>query len=614
MQIKAISCAESVTLMKHEKCLFQIKHVYVKVFTFLSGTLNVYDVMFASVASVFYGFSKMDISTSTQTNKNVPQSNASRKFHLSILKWLNRVPAHDDSNNEEMYNVRHRTKPDVPTLASFLQAVGFKLLSFEKYNDPEIQKKHENDAEKKSEQGTLTITMECDVSNMKAVLELEGITCHCPNPDHVKEASFWSISGTGPGKSTDTVSMQKVEETGSNLLPRLPKDVIQLLYDVSYKLFDIIMCEPDVNRNTDSYLDVSHNSNQFRESKILKTEIGVTRSHTQPELHRSTDSIDSKSQNKDTTFDLSINHTASSIPMSKSVLERQKTWDIETVSLDGEPRPSPPKLTSSPTPITELCKSLEPISLHNQIENAESLTDCILEAQQRLEKALKILVDKDSITSKNKSPNHDNDAMSVRSAPDNIMPAVVISPCKSTRSDTVTNVKSLTRFSHLMLEQQSQVKTISQNVIQTPKIQRCIESTLSKSVTRTNIKNQKDNSKSQIRRSSFYIPSSANFNTKSSKPSDVKRKAVTSGKYSENKLNITIDSNTANRNLMESERLALLDQQVRTSPKSELLNTTITCTSTIKPPTNISKAIPVRIRPVTPSKANPKLRGNILKK
>ncbi|CAL7949031.1 unnamed protein product [Xylocopa violacea] len=558
----------------------------------------------------------MDISTCIQTNQNVSQSNASRKFYLWILKWLNRVHAHDDSNNEEVCKVRHRTKPDVPTLASLLQAVGFKLLSFEKHNDPQIQRKHENDAENKSEQGILTITIECDVSSMKAVLELEGITCQCPNPDHIKEASFWSISGTGPGKSTDNVSIQKVEETGSNLLPRLSKDVTQLLHDVSYKLFDTIICEPDVNRNTDIYLNVSHNNNQFRESKILKTEVGVTRSYTQPEIHRSTDSIDLKctleSQSKDATFDLSINHTPSPISTSKSVLQRQKTWDVETVSLDGEPRPSPPKLTSSPTPITEICNSLEPVSLHSQIENSEILTECILEAQQRLEKALKMLVVKNSTISKNISPNQDNDAISVKSAPDNIVPAIVISPYRRTRSNTVTNIKPSTRFSHFMPEQQSQVKVITQNAIKTPKVRRCIEPTLSKSVTRTNIKIQKDNSKSQIRRSSFYIPSSANFNTKPTKHSDVEPKAATSGKYSGNKVNITIDSNTTNRNLVESKRLAK-EQQACISPKLEPLDTTITCTSMIKPPTNISKAIPVRVRPVVPSKTNPKSRGNISK-
>lgn len=79
-----------------------------------------------------------------------------------------------------------------------------------------------------------------------------------------------------------------MEETGSNLLPRLSKDVIRVLRDVSYKLFDTIVSEPDVNRNTDVNLNVSHTSNASCGSKTmlntLSKEIEVIRSYTQPEM------------------------------------------------------------------------------------------------------------------------------------------------------------------------------------------------------------------------------------------------------------------------------------------------------------------------------------------
>lgn len=89
--------------------------------------------------------------------------------------------------------------------------------------------------------------------------------------------------------------MQKVEETGSNLLPPLSKDVARLLRDVSCKLFDTIAYEPDVNRNTDISLNVSRSSNASCERQnASKKEAGVTRSHTQPEMRLNANSLNSK--------------------------------------------------------------------------------------------------------------------------------------------------------------------------------------------------------------------------------------------------------------------------------------------------------------------------------
>ncbi|PBC31281.1 hypothetical protein APICC_02482 [Apis cerana cerana] len=274
----------------------------------------------------------------------------------------------------EMRDIRHSTKLDVSVLATFLQAIGFKLLSFEKYNDPLIFKKNENNMKIEPEQGILKIAIECNISNMKAVLELGGITCQCPNSDHIKDASFWTISGTEPTGSIDNIA-QKVEETGSNLLPRLSKDVTRVLRD----------------------------------------------------------SI-SEDQSKNTNLESSVSHTS----QKGSTLQRQKTWDIETGSLDGEPRPSPPKLTSSPAILTELSKSLGQISLQSEIENPKNVTEYILRAQQNLEKALNVLLINKPKTSFDLSPFQDNDAASVKSAPANT--AAIISPYKSTRPIQISNL------------------------------------------------------------------------------------------------------------------------------------------------------------------------------
>ncbi|CAL7940674.1 unnamed protein product [Xylocopa violacea] len=498
------------------------------------------------------------------SNQNISQSNVQQKFYQWKLKWINEVHAHANPSNEEMREVQHQVKPDVPT------------------ND-------EENTESKLEQGTVKITIECDVSNMKAILELEGITCQCPKSDHVKDASFWSVNGTGPSGSAANI-VQKIEETGSNLLPRLSKDVTEVSQDVSHKLFDTIMCEP----------------------KFLNTENKVTRSYTQPEIHLCTNSTDSKhvpeTQRFRTNSDSCINCTASSIPTSRSVLQRQKVWDIgtEIVNSDSEPRLSPPKPTSSPAAIAELCTSLGHISLGSETENPKSPTEYILKAQQNLEKALKVLLVKKSMTINDISPIQDNDGVPTRSTPANTIPATAISPYKTTVSNVkpLTYIKPLTKLNHLMPEQQLQTKATSPNIIQTPKARRCIESIQTKSVTRMKVK--PNNSKSQIRRGSFYIPTPT-------KPSDMEQKSAENKKYNTNKLNVALDSNTSYGNLVGPRKFAFSEQQINASSKPEPLNTTITRTSMIKPPTKISKAIPVKIKSTQSPKISTKLKASISK-
>lgn len=90
--------------------------------------------------------------------------------------------------------------------------------------------------------------------------------------------------------------MQKVEETGSNLLPRLSKDVTRVLHDVSYRLFDTIVCEPDVNRNISLNAPRwSSTSGEPRaKEEFSKKEVGVVRSRTQPEMRFRPNSLNSK--------------------------------------------------------------------------------------------------------------------------------------------------------------------------------------------------------------------------------------------------------------------------------------------------------------------------------
>lgn len=129
------------------------------------------------------------------TGHSNSQFAAQRKFYQWVLKWINGSDTYAEPSNEESRDARNAKKPDVSTIACLLQAIGFKLVSFEKHNETEVQKKDETDT------STLKITIECGNSNMKAMLELEDVTCRCLNSDHIN-ASFWSVSGTGPTGST----------------------------------------------------------------------------------------------------------------------------------------------------------------------------------------------------------------------------------------------------------------------------------------------------------------------------------------------------------------------------------------------------------------------------
>ncbi|XP_050580502.1 uncharacterized protein LOC126917566 isoform X2 [Bombus affinis] len=541
----------------------------------------------------------MDTSTCVPNSQNAPQSSAQRKFYQWVLKWITGVHAHADWNNEEMRDIRHSTKPDVATLASFLQAIGFKLLSFERHDDLHASGKNDNNVET-PDQGVLRVALECDISNMRAVLELGGVICKCPNSDHIKDASFWTISGTGPVGSTDNIS-QKIEETGSTLLPGLSKDVVRLLRDVSYKLFDIIVCEPDVNRNMD-ILNASQTSNTSCKTaqNNLTADIGVTRSHTEPEMFLRTDmslKCVPEKKSRSVNSDPPASRVMSPIQSVKPVLQRQKTWDIETESLNEEPRPSLPKLTSSPSVVSELSNSLGQYSLQNEIENPRIVTEYVLGAYQNLEKALKVLLIKKPEISNDTSPIQDNDSASVRSAP-----AIILSPYTSTKSSTCTIIKPLSKSTN---EQETRAKAY---LTLTPRARRSIEPMLPKSTTRRNLKPEQENVKPTLRRSSFHIPSTANSNISLLKSSDTRQKILASKKYSTSKTNLTINSDLSNRALLTTKKVVSSEQA---SSNLGALNTSNTRMSMIKPPTKVSKTIPIKVKSM---KSTIKMSPGILKK
>lgn len=105
---------------------------------------------------------------------------------------------------------------------------------------------------------------------------------------------------------------------------------------------------------------------------------------------------------------LSGSQTTASVASPKLKLNRQETYEfVDPGNLNDEPRPSPPKITSSPTMIAELSQSLGQISLQSETENQQNLAEYIIGAQQNLEKALKMISFKKPVN-RDLSPTHGN--------------------------------------------------------------------------------------------------------------------------------------------------------------------------------------------------------------
>lgn len=222
-------------------------------------------------------------------------------------------------------------------------------------------------------------------------------------------------------------------------------------------------------------------------------------------------------------------------------------------------------------------------------------------AQLNLEKALKMLSLKKPIILNGLPPNQDNDGVSVKSAPAIISPAAAISPYKPTRSRTIDNSRPLPKLSSATNEQLL-AKPKPGHAMITPKARRSIEPTLSKSVAPKNLKTEQENLKA--RRRSFYLPSSNNSTfTLPSKPSDAGQRLMGNGKYIAMKTNnVTSESDFLNRTCVQARKIISPEPRIGTSHLETPNTTNARTSSKIKPPTQISKSIPIKIKPIQASK------------
>ncbi|OXU31401.1 hypothetical protein TSAR_005852 [Trichomalopsis sarcophagae] len=303
--------------------------------------------------------------------------NANRQFFQWAVKWFY-ANATDNTS----------TKPDIPSIICLFQAIGFKLREFEK-GDQLIPT---SDPLKKE---NVRITLECGSSKMIAVLETDDVTCHCPDVNEAKDGSFWSVSGTAP-MSSSMNNISRVEETGSNLLPDVPKDTVAVVRDVTRKLLKMINKECDHNQNTDSNTNFPEACANNTITKSSEIHHGLVRSYT--DLYDSNYKSRTNARVTSNLVSARFDSTRSLIKDSaaylskKPKLNRQGTYELDENEND-EPRPSPPKIASSPVLHQLLCTSLGQLSLQSD-EELVGLADYVVKAHQILDKAVNYILKK----------------------------------------------------------------------------------------------------------------------------------------------------------------------------------------------------------------------------
>ncbi|XP_063985148.1 mucin-2-like [Diachasmimorpha longicaudata] len=321
----------------------------------------------------------------------IEHSVASKKVKHKFFQWTTKwCYAHVDQSTE---------KPDVASVVCLLQALGCQLREYEKNNNPADELKS----------NSLKIVLECGTSRMRAVLELDDVNCQCLRPEDAKDASLWSVCGRAPTASCESIN--KFEETGSNLLPQVSKDDRAMIHDVLCHLLETINFKSE-NQNKNSTFNLSSSKTSLSSSSSIDKSEAFTRALTQPEIYRLKEGrsiirTPSEISLTDRHLSMSIQNIANLIettptpPSTKTPprLQRQMTWGMDSKS-ESEPRPSPPKISSSPVVLSDLCTSLGQVSLPSDDETL-NLTECL--------RRIKFYTDKALILYRRCSPLPDND-------------------------------------------------------------------------------------------------------------------------------------------------------------------------------------------------------------
>ncbi|CAD6243289.1 GSCOCG00013023001-RA-CDS [Cotesia congregata] len=334
-------------------------------------------------------FDKMEVpvengSDSTSIEKRVPSE--FRRFSLASNK--------SNFNDSFIFNRLKisEVNADTTALICLLQSVGFRLKKFNKVSSVNELKKSNSNNE------LVRVTIECEASGMRADLEYRNPQCTCPKED--TKASLWNVSGSGKfltGSSSsinNLVADEKFIESGSNLLPSLDKQTASQLGDSMAQLIFRVNnhgkharqdgeLEEDGGQAAETSFGLKSNSDgSFQD---LSWSTSITRCHNQSEFCV-------RDEVKDRRFSLNpslakIIKTQPSEEKTTPVLMRQSTFEFKDAI--GEPRKSPPKISSSPVTV---CSSLGQVSLPSDEEGADNfkISTLLGKASFYLQKAQKL--------------------------------------------------------------------------------------------------------------------------------------------------------------------------------------------------------------------------------
>ncbi|KAK0158032.1 hypothetical protein PV327_011248 [Microctonus hyperodae] len=333
----------------------------------------------------------MDGSVENLSNKSIRL-----QFTRWVTKWCHNLHTAD----------RNLDKPDITSLLWLLQSIGFQIRHFEKSENENIDPNNGDNA-------SVKIQIECTTSKIRASLELNDVKCQCPTSQDSDEASFWSVSGTAPTGSMDSIN--RYEEAGSTLLPCLNKDTQLIIHDIIHSLLKIIKSESQEHQSINISKKIKH--------KAIEIPEAFTRCYTQPEMSSPTqrkiknDNINNLDFSNINNFDRrssNIYHISSMMnpkipsitttPPTAAVqlpkesvpsLLRQDTWDMELKKIENEPRPLLPQNKYLPNISTELNTSLGQVSLQSD-DSTYTLTECLKRARFYIEKAQKLQANKQS--------------------------------------------------------------------------------------------------------------------------------------------------------------------------------------------------------------------------
>ncbi|XP_061379308.1 uncharacterized protein LOC116771309 isoform X2 [Danaus plexippus] len=208
---------------------------------------------------------------------------------------------------------------DVVELCALLQCLGFGIKSLDT-TDGNV-----------SEEGTRTVTINCQASGIHVVLDSANFSCSCPSFISQQNSGFWQVSGMTGGKEYS-------KECGSALLGSLPKPHRERL---TKELQDIVRC---IKEHNESDVEKKQETLANKSASMIELKTPEKRQQLKPETptrYRSLDALTAKDDQLPAPGPLTKDDDK------KYVCQRQSTYTLSSTPESSRLR----NKTSSPIPM-----------------------------------------------------------------------------------------------------------------------------------------------------------------------------------------------------------------------------------------------------------------------